>query len=238
MPSAERATLDVPGAGTAPLPSRLAALWRSPIGRKALMAASGFVLFLWLVGHLLGNLQAFEGAAKLDRYAELLRVAPSLLWTVRAVLLVAALVHVVAGIQLWAGRRTARPIPYGQWRSTGTSPASRTMIWTGFLVLAYAIYHLLDLTFGVANPDFQDGRVFHNLVASLSRTGAAAAYVVAVAALGVHLWHGLWSMFQSVGIASRGATPGLKRFAMVFAVVLGVGFASIPLAVLFGVLGG
>jgi succinate dehydrogenase / fumarate reductase cytochrome b subunit len=226
------------GAGAEARPPRLAALWRSAVGRKALMAASGFVLFVWVLGHLLGNLQAFEGQEKLDRYAELLRAAPSVLWTARAVLLVAALVHVVAGIQLWAGRRAARPVAYAAWRATGSSPASRTMIWSGFLVLAYVIYHLLDLTFGVANPDFRDGAVFHNLLASLQRTAVAVFYVVAVAGLGVHLWHGLWSMFQSLGLATRAITPGLKRFAVTFAVILAVGFASIPLAVIFGVIGG
>ncbi len=225
-------------AGAAEPPSRLAALWRSAIGRKALMAISGFVMFLWLVGHLLGNLQAFQGQAKLDRYAQLLRVEPPLLWAVRIVLLAAFLVHVIAGAQLWLERRSARPVDYREWRPTGSTVASRTMIWSGFLVLAYVVYHLLDLSFGVANPDFREGEVFHNLVASLGRGLAAGFYVVAVAGLGVHLGHGLWSMWQSVGLATRGYTPALKRLAVGLAVLLAIGFASIPLAVVLGVLGG
>jgi succinate dehydrogenase / fumarate reductase cytochrome b subunit len=225
-------------AGAAPPSSRAAALWRSVIGRKALMAVSGLVLFGYVVAHMLGNLQAFEGAEKLDGYAAALRRVPSLLWTVRALLLAAALVHVVAGIQLWLERRAARPVGYQEWSPSGSTFASRTMIWSGFLVLGFVAYHLLDLTFGVANPDFREGEVFHNLVATLSRAVAATFYVLAVAGLGVHLWHGLWSMFQSVGVATRTYTAGLKRFAVAFAVILAVGFAAIPLAVLFGVIGG
>jgi succinate dehydrogenase cytochrome b subunit len=224
-------------AGGAP-PSRAGALWRSAIGRKALMAVSGLVLFGYVLGHMLGNLQAFEGAQKLDRYAASLRTVPSLLWTVRVGLLVAALVHVISGIELWLERRTARPVGYQEWTPSGSTFASRTMIWSGFLILGFVVYHLLDLTFGVANPDFREGEVFHNVVASLGRAAAGTFYILAVAGLGVHLWHGLWSMFQSVGIATRPYTAGLKSFAVAFAVILAVGFAAIPLGVLLGVIGG
>jgi succinate dehydrogenase / fumarate reductase cytochrome b subunit len=222
----------------APPTSRLAAFWRNAIGKKALMAVTGIGLFLFVLVHMLGNLQAFQGAEALDAYAELLRVSPALLWALRLVLLAAVLVHAVAGIQLWTMRRTARPVDYREYRATGSSPASRTMIWSGFLILGFVVYHLLDLTFGVANPDFREGEVFHNLLASLGRTVAAIFYVLAVAGLGVHLWHGLWSMFQSLGISSRAFTPGLRRLAVAFAVILTVGFAAVPLAVLFGIVGG
>jgi succinate dehydrogenase / fumarate reductase cytochrome b subunit len=225
-------------AGAPSRPARLASLWRSAIGRKALMAVTGIVLFAYVVGHLLGNLKVFQGREALDHYAATLRLFPALLWAVRLLLLVAVLVHAVAGIQLWLERRSARPIAYREWRPTGSSAASRTMIWSGFLILGFVIYHLLDLTFGVANPDFREGAVFHNLVESLGRAAASGFYVVAVAGLGVHLWHGLWSMFQSLGLATSGYADGLKRFAVAFAVILAVGFAAIPLAVIFGVIGG
>ena len=221
-----------------PRTSRLGALWSSLVGKKALMAATGIVLFAFVLGHMLGNLQAFEGPAALNRYAQLLRIEPPLLWTVRIVLLAAVIVHAVAGIQLWAARRSARPIAYRQYEPSASTPASRTMIWSGFLILGFVVYHLLDLTFGVANPEFRRGDVFHNLVASLGRAAAAIFYVLAVAGLGVHLWHGLWSMFQSLGISNRAYTPGIQRFAVAFAVLLGVGFAAVPLAVLLGVIGG
>jgi len=216
--------------------SLLAAFWHSWIGKKALMAATGFVLFVFVLVHMLANLQAFQGAARLDRYAEQLRVFPALLWTTRAVLLACAVVHVVAGVQLWTARQGARGASYGEYRPVSSTAASRTMIWSGFLILGFVVYHLLDLTFGVANPDFQDGQVFHNLIVSLGRGAAALFYVVAVAGLGFHLWHGLWSAFQSVGVANRAFTPGLRRFAAAFATLLTVGFAAVPLAVLLGLM--
>jgi succinate dehydrogenase / fumarate reductase, cytochrome b subunit len=222
----------------APPTSRLAAFWRNAIGKKAIMAVTGIVLFLFVLVHMLGNLLAFQGAQELDDYAELLRVSPPLLWGLRIVLLAAVLVHAIAGIQLWMMRKSARPIDYQEYRATHSTAASRTMIWSGFLILGFVVYHLLDLTFGVANPDFREGEVFHNLVASLGRTVAAVFYVVAVAGLGVHLWHGLWSMFQSLGIATRAFTPGFQRLAIGFAVILTVGFAAVPLAVIFGIVGG
>lgn len=213
------------------------AFWRSAIGKKALMAASGFVLFAYVLVHMLGNLQAFEGAEKLDAYARFLRVEPALLWTARAILLAAAAFHAMAGVQLWIERRRTRPIGYREYRPVVSTPASRTMIWSGLLLLGFVVYHLLDLTFGVANPDFREGEVFHNLVASLARAAASAFYVVAVVGLGVHLWHGLWSMTQSLGFSSRAYAPAVKHLALAFGVVLALGFAAVPLAVLLGLLG-
>ena len=218
-------------------PSRLGALWRSQVGRKALMAVTGLVLALYVLVHMLANLQAFEGAARLDHYAAQLRVFPALLWTARAVLLVAVVVHVVAGLELWADHRRARPVAYRDFNPTASTPASRTMIWSGLLILGFVVYHLLDLTFGVANPDYRPGAVFHNVVVSFGRGAAVLFYVAAVAGLGFHLWHGLWSMFQSLGFASRAFTPGIRRAAAVLATVIAVGFTAVPLAVLFGLLG-
>jgi succinate dehydrogenase / fumarate reductase cytochrome b subunit len=201
------------------------------------MAATGLVLFAYVIGHMLGNLQAFAGAPRLDRYAEQLRELPVLLWTVRAVLLVAFLVHAVAGLDLFAFRRRARPVEYRDWRPAGSSPASRTMVYSGLLVLGFVVYHLLDLTFGITNPDFRPGGVFHNVVASFGRGAAVLFYLAAVVGLGFHLWHGLFSATQSLGVGSRAFTPGLRRAAAAIATVLAVGFAAVPLAVLFGVIG-
>ena len=217
--------------------SRVGALWRSQVGRKALMAVTGLVLAVYVHVHMLANLQAFEGAARLDHYAAQLRVFPALLWTARGVLLVAVVVHVVAGLELWAEHRRARPVGYRDFNPTTSTPASRTMIWSGLLILGFVVYHLLDLTFGVANPDYRPGEVFHNVVVSFGRGAAVLFYVVAVAGLGFHLWHGLWSMFQSLGFASRAFTPGIRRAAAVLATVIAVGFTAVPLAVLFGLLG-
>jgi succinate dehydrogenase / fumarate reductase cytochrome b subunit len=217
-------------------PSRLGALWRSAIGRKALMAVTGLVLFVYVLVHMLANLQAFEGPGPLDRYGERLRVFPTLLWTARGVLLVAALVHVVAGIELWAERRRSRPVDYRDYAPTGSTPAARTMIWSGVLILGFLVYHLLDLTFGVANPDFRPGAILHNVVASFGRAAAAGFYVVAVVGLGFHLWHGLYASLSSLGLSNRAFTPGVRRVAAAFGTILAVGFSAVPLAVLFGLI--
>jgi succinate dehydrogenase cytochrome b subunit len=216
--------------------SRLGLLWESAIGKKALMAATGVVLFLYVFFHMLGNLQIFMGPGQLDRYARLLHASPQLLWTVRAFLLGALAIHVVAGVQLDLSAREARPVRYQELRSTHSSTASRTMIWSGLLILAFVVYHLLDLTVGVANPGFREGEVYHNVLVTFGRGVGVLAYVVAMVALGFHLWHGVWSLFQSLGLSSRRVTPGLQRFAAAVAVILTLGFSSIPMAVLIGIL--
>jgi succinate dehydrogenase / fumarate reductase cytochrome b subunit len=216
---------------------RSGTLWRSHIGKKALMAVTGLVLFVYVVVHMLANLQAFAGAARLDHYAAQLRVFPALLWTARLVLLAAVLVHLTAGIELWAERHRARPVSYRDHAPVGSTPASRTMIWSGLLILGFVVYHLLDLTFGVANPDFREGQVFHNVIVSFGRGAAVLFYVAAVVGLGFHLWHGLFSAFQSLGATNRAFTPGIRRAAAAVATLLAVGFSAVPLAVLFGLVG-
>jgi succinate dehydrogenase / fumarate reductase cytochrome b subunit len=216
--------------------SRAAVLWHSWVGKKALMAVTGFVLFAYVLVHMLGNLQAFLGAAALDAYAAKLRVFPTLLWAARIVLLASVIVHVIAGVQLWLARHRAREVGYREYRPADSTLASRTMIWSGFLILGFVVYHLLDLTFGVANPNFREGQVFHNLVVSLGRGAAAVFYVAAVAGLGFHLWHGLWSAFQSIGLSSRVFTPTIRRLAAAFGTLLAVGFSAVPLAILLGIL--
>jgi len=222
---------------TPPRASRAVIFWRNAIGKKALMALTGVVLFAYVVAHLLGNLQIFAGPEQINAYSRLLHVSPQLLWTARVVLLAALLVHVTAGIQLWAAARAARPVGYADYRATASSVASRTMIWSGLLILAFVVYHLLDLTVGVMNPDFQEGDVYHNVLVSLGRTAGALAYVVAMVGLGFHLWHGLWSLFQSLGVANRRLVVSAQRFAVAAAVILTLGFAAIPLAVLVGLVG-
>jgi succinate dehydrogenase / fumarate reductase cytochrome b subunit len=182
--------------------SRLGALWRSSIGKKALMAVTGVVLFLFTLGHMSGNLQVFkdDGGAAINHYAELLRTSMPLLWTVRGVLLVALLVHAVAGIQLWLDRQKARPVGYQDYRPVVSTPASRTMIWSGLLILGFVVFHLLDLTVGVVHPEFEEGQVYANMLRSLGSILGAGIYVVSMIALGFHLWHGLWSAFQSIGV--------------------------------------
>jgi succinate dehydrogenase / fumarate reductase cytochrome b subunit len=225
-------------------------LFGSAVGQKALMAASGVVLFLFVVGHLAGNLKLYQGRVpsgphagewKIDVYGEGLRElgAPVLgrgqvLWIARLVLLAAVGVHAWAA---WATTRqswAARPVRYSRWTPVGSTYAARTMRWGGVIVLCYVFYHLADLTFGWANPAFVAGRVHDNLVASFSRPLAAAFYAAGTVALGLHLRHGLWSLGQSLGVSNPKIDPLCRRLADAVAVLVTAGNLSFPLAVLAG----
>ncbi len=208
--------------------------YSSTAGKKAAMAVSGCILFLFVVGHLIGNLQIYEGPEKLNRYAVLLRSMPALLWTVRTVLLAMVLLHIWSSVQLAARNIGARPVGYRMKKASGSSYASRTMYWSGPIILAFVIYHLLDFTFGQVNPHFEPGNVYGNVVASFQVIPVAAFYIIAMLLLCLHLYHGLWSMFQSLGIAHPRYTPMLRRGAAVVATLIAIGNISIPVAVLSG----
>ena len=200
------------------------------------MAVSGCILFLFVLGHLIGNLQIYEGPDQLNRYAVLLRTEPSLLWTVRIVLLAMVLLHIWSSVQLAARNISARPVGYRKKQATGSSYASRTMYWSGPIILAFVIYHLLDFTFGKVNPHYEPGNVYGNVVASFQVIPVAVFYIIAMLLLCLHLYHGLWSMFQSLGIAHPRYTPMLRRGAAVVATLIAVGNISIPVAVLSGLI--
>jgi len=198
------------------------------------MAVSGCILFLFVLGHLIGNLQIYEGPERLNQYAVLLRIEPPLLWTVRVVLLAMVLLHIWSAVQLAARNVTARPVGYQKKKATGSSYASRTMYWSGPIILAFVIYHLLDFTFGKVNPHYEPGNVYGNVVASFQVIPVAVFYIIAMLLLCLHLYHGLWSMFQSLGIAHPRYTPLLRKGAAVVATLIAVGNISIPVAVLSG----
>lgn len=199
------------------------------------MAVTGLVLFGFLVGHVAGNLQVFEGAKKLDDYSVFLHEHGGLLWGTRAVLLVALVLHVWSAIQLERLKTQARAVPYQapkRWRAA--SPASRTMLVSGALVLVFIVLHLLHFTFGwkALHPTFEEGAVFHNVVTAFERPLVAIGYVAAMAVLFLHVQHGAWSLLQSLGV--RGPTDSRKRVSTIVAAILALGFAAIPLAVLAG----
>jgi len=208
--------------------------YSSTTGKKAAMAVSGCILFLFVVGHLIGNLQIYEGPDKLNQYAELLRSMPALLWSVRTVLLAMVLLHIWTSVQLAVRNIGARPEGYRVKKAAGSSYASRTMYWSGPIVLAFVIYHLLDFTFGKVNPHFEPGNVYSNVVASFQAIPVAAFYIIAMLLLCLHLYHGLWSMFQSLGVAHPRYTPMLRKGSAVVATLIAVGNISIPVAVLSG----
>jgi succinate dehydrogenase / fumarate reductase cytochrome b subunit len=222
---------------------RVATLYRSSVGKKVLMAVTGAILFVWILGHLEGNLKIFEGPDRYNAYAEGLRsfgapfFGPSqFLWLVRVVLLFCVFVHMLSALQLTLRARAARPIVYQQTPHLEDTYASRTMRWGGIILLLYVIFHLMDLTWGTANPDFIPGNVYHNVVASFSRWPVAGVYVIAMAALALHLYHGVVSALQTLGANHPKFNKLRRSIAAVIAVAIFVGFTSIPVAVLTGYL--
>ncbi|MBL8177220.1 MAG: succinate dehydrogenase cytochrome b subunit [Bryobacterales bacterium] len=210
--------------------------WDSPIGKKAVMAATGFILFGFVTGHMLGNLQIYLGPEKLDAYAEFLQQTKGLLWGARITLLICVALHVTAAIQLALLQKKARPQAYVKKTSAGSSYASRTMYWSGPILLAFIVFHLLHFTTGQAHPDFQHGAVYRNVVTGFQSAPASLFYIVAMLLLGAHLYHGIWSMFQSVGINHPKYTPVFKKLAALMAAVLVGGNVSIPVAVMTGLI--
>ncbi len=214
-------------------------LYQASIGKKAVMAVTAAVLFGYVVGHLAGNLQVYLGAEQMDRYAAFLHSMPVLLWGVRLLLLVCVVLHITASIQLTILKQQARPIGYVKKEAIGSNVASRSMIWSGAMIAAFVIYHLLDLTTGAANtPQYQELHAYENLVYSFQRVPVSIFYIIAMLLLGAHLYHGIWSMFQTLGLSHPRYTPVIKRAAAAVAVLITAGFISIPISVLTGFVGG
>jgi succinate dehydrogenase cytochrome b subunit len=212
----------------------VARTYSSTLGKKYTMAVTGIILFLFVVFHMLGNLQIFIGRDQLNAYARLLRVEPLLLWTARLVLLFSVTVHIVAAVQLTLRNWAARPVGYARQKYIATDYAARTMVWSGPIIAAFVVYHLLDFSFGTVNPNFIPGDVYHNVVASFSVWYVAAVYIFAQLALGFHLYHGLFSLFQSVGASDAAFDRWRHPFATAVAVVIVLGNCSMPAAVLAG----
>jgi len=210
----------------------------SSIGLKITMALTGVILSGFVLVHMLGNLQVYQGPEALDAYGKLLRKEPALLWTFRLVLLSAVGLHIWAFLALTRKNLQARPQAYQARKYKESSLASRSMIITGPLILAFIIYHILHLTTGTVHPDFQEGAVYHNLVAGLKGLGGIVGwiYIVAMIMLAFHLWHGVWSMFQTLGAPEDRYRSLGRRFATIFTILVTLGFASVPLAVLTGFL--
>jgi len=207
----------------------------STLGKKVLMAVTGIILFGFVVGHMLGNLQIYLGAERLNHYAELLQSNRQFLWLVRSVLLFCVGVHIVAAVQVWLHNRAARPVKYRVFRPPAVDYAARTMVWSGPIIAFFILYHLLDFTVGSTNPDFIRGDVYHNVLASFSNPLIAGIYIAANLLLGFHLYHGLWSLFQTFGW-DHPRFGWLRRAAAIFSsVLIGAGNISIPLAVLTGI---
>ena len=207
----------------------------STLGKKWLMAVTGIILFGFVVGHMLGNLQIYLGQEQLDHYAELLQANKPFLWAVRSVLLFSVGVHIWAAVVIWLRNRSARPVKYKMFKPPGLDYAARTMAWSGPIIALFIVYHVLDFTVGTTNPDFLKGEVYHNVIASFTNPVIASIYIAANLLLAFHLYHGLWSLFQTFGWDHHRFGWIRRALAIFFSVLIGAGNISIPLAVLTGI---
>lgn len=226
-------------------------LYSTAVGKKYAMGITGIGLMGFVVFHMIGNLKMYLGAAQLDHYAEFLKellypIAPKgvVLWLLRGGLVTMAIIHIHAAVSLTRLNRTARPVKYQSERDYQVANfASRSMRYTGVTVFLFVVWHLLDLTWGVTNTigakgDFVKADVYDNVVRSFDRWPVAVFYILANIALGVHLFHGAWSMFQSMGWNNPRFNKWRRGFATGIATIVVVGNVSFPIAVLAGVVGG
>src|SRR5260221_5093453 len=192
----------------------------SNIGLKVLVAPTGVVLCGFVVAHVSGNLLVFAGAAKMNGYAAMLKASAAVLWGARIVLLSAVALHIYSAVKLYARRSAARPVPYGLKEPHGSTYASRTMIWSGPILLLFIIYHLLHFTVGSVHPKFNEHDAYSNVVIGFSSKPVALAYIIAMFCLGLHLSHGVWSMLQTIGVNRPNWECALRRLAILFGVAV------------------
>jgi len=223
---------------------RVARFYDAPLGKKVVMAVTGVILFGYVIGHLLGNLQIYSSNhAQINNYAAFLHNPADLipLWAIRAFLLVAVVLHITSATQLWLQNRAARPYQYVRKADVPTSYAARTMKWSGVIVGLFIIFHILHLTVGAVpglpvdelGPNMPNVRA--NLVHGFQNPWVSGFYILAMILLCMHLYHGLYSMFQSVGVSNPKYTPAIKKGAAIVAILIAIGNISIPLAVLAGI---
>jgi len=209
--------------------------WRAAVGKKIVMAITGAIMIAFLIGHLAGNLLVFRGAAGLNAYAAFLKHNLGALWTVRIVLIVSVILHIVAAAQLTAMGRKSRPQSYARFEPQAATVASRTMRWGGVIIAVFIVFHLLHFTTGTIQPaPFEDAEVFRNMVGGFQVWWVALLYVVAMIFIGLHLYHGGWSWLRSLGLARPRAEPLHRPIAAALAFLIWAGFTSIPLAIFFG----
>jgi len=217
--------------------SRIKRFWDSSVGKKVVMAVTGIIGIGFVIGHMAGNLQMFKGvgaAQAMHDYAVLLRKTGGLLWIVRGVLLASVALHVTAALQLIARNRAARPVDYAARKSQVSTLASRTMRAGGIILLAFIVFHIADMTFGIGVPDFRHLDPYNNLRNGFSRWWALAFYLVAMACLGLHLFHGAWASLRTLGARRPSANPLHRNIAIVLAVVTALGFAAVPIGAALG----
>lgn len=225
-------------------PNRLLALWNSVIGKKVVMAVTGAVMVLFVIVHMLGNLKLFSGPEEINAYSRFLREIgwpefgySELLWAVRTILLSCAVLHITASTQLTRISWQARPVAYEEKKNVETTWAALTMRWSGVLLIVFVVFHIFHLSGGMVGfkpGQFQHLMVYQNVVAAFSNWPISIFYIVSMVALGFHLDHGIWSMFQTMGWVTVENTKAWRAVSRVVAVLIFAGFVSLPVSVLAG----
>jgi succinate dehydrogenase / fumarate reductase cytochrome b subunit len=219
--------------------TRIATFWETSVGKKAVMAVTGLILVAYLITHVLANLLVFTGPDRINRYAALLHATGGALWAARLVLLVAVILHIVAATQLALRRQAARPVAYAAGREPQVSTlASRTIRWGGALLLVFIIFHILHFTTGTVHSDFVELDPYHNVTTGFRNPLVALFYLIAMAALGFHLYHGVWSSGRSLGVSPPSPLPLRRRLALVLGGFIWLGFTVIVAAAWLGMIPG
>jgi succinate dehydrogenase / fumarate reductase, cytochrome b subunit len=209
--------------------------WDSNIGKKYVMAVTGIGLVLFAFGHMAGNLQVFMGADVFNDYAAKLKSLGPLLWIARLGLLAMAVLHIISALQLTARARAARPQDYVKRESQIATLASRTMRVGGVILAAFLIFHILHFTTGQLHPSFSPTGAYGNVVIGFKVWWVAVFYIVAMTFFGLHLYHGVWAGFRSLGVAKPNPMPMERKLALGAAVIIWAGFIAVPIGVLLGI---
>jgi succinate dehydrogenase / fumarate reductase cytochrome b subunit len=216
---------------------RLRSFYASMVGKKVVMGVTGLIGVGFVILHSLGNLLVFRGPDAINSYSHFLKSTGELLWVLRGVLVVAVILHVIAAVQLTRQSRAARPIGYAKREPQVATIASRTMRWGGAFLLVFIVLHILHFTTGTIRPSgvFSREDVFANIVLSFRIWWVALFYVVAMVALGLHLFHGAWSSVRSIGVSPESPEPLHKKISVAIAVLVWAAFTAIPVAVFTGI---
>jgi succinate dehydrogenase / fumarate reductase cytochrome b subunit len=217
--------------------TRVRALWHSSVGKKAVMAVTGLIMVAYLITHVLANLLVFQGPEKINAYSAFLHGTGGALWAARLVLLAAVVLHVVAAVQLTARRQRARPVGYAAGREPQVSTlASRTIRWGGALILLFLVYHIMHFTLGTVHTSFIEGNPYHNVATGFGNPLVVVLYELAMVAVGLHLYHGIWSSGRSLGVSTSSPRPLRRQLALALSAIVWAGFTAIPIAVYAGVI--
>jgi succinate dehydrogenase / fumarate reductase cytochrome b subunit len=213
----------------------LLGFWDSSVGKKVVMGATGLILVAFVILHMAGNLQFFAGQERFNAYSHLLQVdIIELTWLLRITLLVAVVLHIVAAYQLTMRNRAARPEDYVKREPQVSTYAARTMRWGGVYLLLFIPYHLMHFTIGNVHPAFVRGQAYGNVVIGFESVWVGIFYLGAMAFLALHLYHGAWAMFRTLGVARPSNDPLHRRLALAIAIIIPVGFSLLPLSVMLG----